>query len=116
MSDAKPHHQLVLWTVEHAPETDRNLLVEVCPEAFDHLLREGMEQWPYGPEALLVRHRQGHIELGNGRFVLVSDSAEPADVVLFWEGEPFYTLQLTAHQKVAFAAMCEAARKKGVAP
>lgn len=105
MPEHKPHHQLVLWAAEHAPETERNLVVEVCPEAFNHLLREGMEQSLYGFDAELIGHRQGDIPLEDGRFVLVRDMSEPAEVVLFLEGRPFYTLQLTAHQKLAWAAM-----------
>jgi hypothetical protein len=104
MPEHKPHHQLVLWAAEHAPESNRNLAVDVCPEAFDKLLREGMRQWPYDPESQLVRHRQGEIPLGRGKYVLVRDWAEGAETVLFWEGRPFYTLQLTAHQKLAWMA------------
>lgn len=110
MPEHKPHRQLVLWASEHAPEGNRNLAVDVCPEAFDKLLREGMRQWPYDPDSQLVRHRQGEIPLGRGKYVLVRDRAEGAETVLFWEGVPFYTLQLTAHQKLAFAAAVEAAR------
>ena len=111
MPNIKPHRQLVLWAAEHAPESERNLLVEVCPEAFNHLLREGMRQFRYDFKADVVFHRQGEIPIEDGRFVLVRDRAEPAEVVLFWEGKPFYTLQLTAHQKLAWAAMFDAAKR-----
>lgn len=111
MPKHKPHHQLVLWAAEHAPDTDRNLLVEVCPEAFNHLIREGMRQWDNYFESQLIGHRLGEIPLEGGRYVLVRDRAEPPETVLFWEGMPFYTLQLTAHQKLAWAAMFDAAKR-----
>lgn len=117
MPEHKPHHKLVMWAAEHAPETDRNLLVEVCPEAFNHLLCEGMKRRRYLGHSDLVGRREGVVLLENGAQVGVLDQAKPGETVLLQDYEPFYTLKLTAHQKMAFAAAVEAARaeKDGVA-
>lgn len=114
MPEHKPHHQLVLWAAEHAPDLDwfGHVFVYVPREAFNLLLREGMESVQEG------KPRTGKITIDERRKIYVWEGYDPSDIVLCWNGKPFYTLQLTAHQKLAFAAAVEAARaeKEGEAP
>ena len=111
MSDTKPFHTVVGWALESAPVFDwSNVGVDVSPGFFGKMLEEGMEM-PVPDRMLREGRRDGLIHF-KGCPVWIHDRGKTGRFVVHCQGADIHVHRLTSHQKLAFAAMAEAAQKE----